>query len=151
MSITRIEILHRAATQWPLNTVPYNQSGSHADKSGRKWRTDCSGFVSMCLNLIEGAVGGRNTVGLVTDGSPLSTTFGTSVHWLSRFWKSKTRGIVCSWIVYSPQLGVAQLLIQSAHFSSSSAPTTRLPPRGTGPVNPVGPVSPVGPLGPVAP
>jgi hypothetical protein len=68
MSITRIESLHRAATQWPLNTVPYNQSGSHADKSGRKWRTDCSGFVSMCLNLIEGAVGGRNTVGLVTDG-----------------------------------------------------------------------------------
>ena len=68
MSITRIEVLHRAATQWPLNTVPYNQSGSHADKSGRKWRTDCSGFVSMCLNLTEGAVGGRNTVGLVTDG-----------------------------------------------------------------------------------
>ena len=68
MSITRIEILHRAATQWPLNSVPYSQIGSHPDASGRRWRTDCSGFVSMCLNLTEGAVGGRNTVGLVTDG-----------------------------------------------------------------------------------
>ena len=68
MSITRIEILHRAATQWPLNTVPYSQTNSHPDASGRNWRCDCSGFVSMCLNLTEGMVGGRTTVGLVTDG-----------------------------------------------------------------------------------
>ena len=69
MSITRIEIQHPAATQWPLNSVPCNQSGSHAEESARRWRTDCSGFVSMCLNLTEGQVGGRTTAGLVTTDS----------------------------------------------------------------------------------
>jgi hypothetical protein len=68
MSITRIEILHRAATQWPVNSVRYNQGRSHPDASGKLWRTDCSGFVSMCLNLTEGMGGGRTTVGLVTNG-----------------------------------------------------------------------------------
>jgi hypothetical protein len=68
MSITRIEILHRAATQWPLNTVPYHQDRYHPDASGKLWREDCSGFVSMCLNLTKGVAGGRSTVGLVSHG-----------------------------------------------------------------------------------
>jgi hypothetical protein len=60
MSITRNEVIHRAATVWPLNQVPYSES-----KYRNGWRTDCSGYVSMCLDLSKP---GLNTVSLVKDG-----------------------------------------------------------------------------------
>jgi hypothetical protein len=61
MPITRSEIIQRAATIWPLSQVEYCQ------KTVRNpgWRTDCSGYVSMCLDLSKP---GKSTVTLVTDG-----------------------------------------------------------------------------------
>jgi hypothetical protein len=61
MSITRAEVIQRAATLWPLGHVPYSQT--HYRNPG--WRTDCSGYVSMCLDL---AKPGLSTVTLVTEG-----------------------------------------------------------------------------------
>jgi hypothetical protein len=61
MSITRSEVIQRAATVWPLGHVPYSQMTVR----NPGWRTDCSGYVSMCLNL---AKPGLSTVTLVTDG-----------------------------------------------------------------------------------
>jgi hypothetical protein len=61
MSITRSEVIRRAATVWPLGHVPYSQMTVR----NPGWRTDCSGYVSMCLDL---AKPGLSTVTLVTDG-----------------------------------------------------------------------------------
>jgi hypothetical protein len=61
MSITRSEVIQRAATVWPLGHVPYSQMTVR----NPGWRTDCSGYVSMCLNL---AKPGLSTVTLVTEG-----------------------------------------------------------------------------------
>lgn len=63
MSITRSEVLRRAATIWPLGGVQYSQG---ALRNG--WRTDCSGYVSMCLDLTGVGWGGANTVSFVTGG-----------------------------------------------------------------------------------
>lgn len=68
MGITRAEVLHRAATIWPDQTVPYNMGKLHANG----WRTDCSGFVSMCWN-IPASIGhdywgGLDTVTLQSSG-----------------------------------------------------------------------------------
>jgi hypothetical protein len=53
--------MHRAATIWPLGQVPYSQTAVRDPG----WRTDCSGYVSMCLDLPKP---GLSTVTLVTDG-----------------------------------------------------------------------------------
>lgn len=45
--ITRAKVIERAKYWYSIN-VPYSQSGYHYDKNrGKKYRTDCSGFVSM--------------------------------------------------------------------------------------------------------
>ncbi|WP_405016792.1 hypothetical protein OHV05_06565 [Kitasatospora sp. NBC_00070] len=54
--ITRGEILDRARF-WYGKSIGYNQGGSYPDSSGRNYRTDCSGYVSMAWHLNES----RNT------------------------------------------------------------------------------------------
>jgi hypothetical protein len=61
MSITRSEVMRRAATVWPLGHVPYSQMAVR----NPGWRTDCSGYVSMCLDL---ARPGLSTVTFITEG-----------------------------------------------------------------------------------
>jgi hypothetical protein len=61
VTLTRSEVIHRAATIWPLGHVPYSQGAVHDPG----WRTDCSGYVSMCLGLPPP---GLSTVTLVTEG-----------------------------------------------------------------------------------
>lgn len=61
VTITRREVIQRAVTIWPLGAVPYSQ----ATVRDPGWRTDCSGYVSMCLDL---AKPGLSTVTLVTEG-----------------------------------------------------------------------------------
>jgi len=63
MSITRGEVIRRAASIWPHGYVPYSMNAVR----NPGWRTDCSGYVSMCLNLTA-AKPGASTVTLVTDG-----------------------------------------------------------------------------------
>ena len=75
MSITRSEVIQRAATIWPLGHVPYSQMTVR----NPGWRTDCSGYASMCLDL---SAPGLNTVSLVTGGyiqeiTPMSCSPGT--------------------------------------------------------------------------
>ncbi|MFI9782033.1 FG-GAP-like repeat-containing protein [Kitasatospora sp. NPDC051984] len=48
--ITRSEIIQRAQ-YWLGKSIPYNQGGSYGDSSGRSYRTDCSGYVSMAWHL----------------------------------------------------------------------------------------------------
>ncbi|MER8184697.1 hypothetical protein [Kitasatospora sp. NPDC094015] len=48
--ITRGEIITRAQF-WMNKSIPYTQGGSYADSSGRSYRTDCSGYVSMAWHL----------------------------------------------------------------------------------------------------
>lgn len=49
--ITRAEVLKRAKYWWDKK-VPYNQKGSYRDiNGGKKYRTDCSGFISMAWKL----------------------------------------------------------------------------------------------------
>ena len=65
MTITRSEVLRRARL-WPERTVPYSMS-----KLRDGYRTDCSGFVSMCWAIPpseNGGWGGHSTVTLVTEG-----------------------------------------------------------------------------------
>lgn len=65
--ISRSEVLRRAATMWPKNSVMYSQSVIHPNG----YRQDCSGFVSMCWGIPpneNGGWGGQNTVTLVTRG-----------------------------------------------------------------------------------
>jgi len=70
MRIGRDEVLRRAATLWRERTVPYNMGRLH-----NGWRTDCSGFVSMCWNVPDsvghGFWGGLSTVTLVSSGLAL--------------------------------------------------------------------------------
>jgi hypothetical protein len=61
MTISRSEVIRRAATIWPLGQVPYSQTTIR----NPGYRTDCSGYVALCLDL-PGP--GPNTVSLVTDG-----------------------------------------------------------------------------------
>jgi hypothetical protein len=61
MTISRSEVIRRAATIWPLGQVPYSQTTIR----NPGYRTDCSGYVSMCLDL-PGP--GLTTVSLVTGG-----------------------------------------------------------------------------------
>ncbi|MFF0294257.1 FG-GAP-like repeat-containing protein [Kitasatospora sp. NPDC004614] len=48
--ITRGEIIQRAQ-YWYGKSIPYNQGGAYPDSSGRNYRTDCSGYVSMAWHL----------------------------------------------------------------------------------------------------
>ncbi|KAL2258535.1 hypothetical protein VTK26DRAFT_8124 [Humicola hyalothermophila] len=48
-SITRKEILERGQ-YWVNKRVPYSMSKTYPDQNGRRYRTDCSGFVSMALH-----------------------------------------------------------------------------------------------------
>ena len=61
MPISRSEVIKRAATIWPLGHVPYSQMTVR----NPGWRTDCSGYVSICLDLPRP---GLTTVTLVEDG-----------------------------------------------------------------------------------
>jgi hypothetical protein len=63
MSIKRSEVIRRAATIWPVGHVPFSMY--HVRNPG--WRTDCSGFVSMCLKLTD-TKPGASTVTLVSGG-----------------------------------------------------------------------------------
>lgn len=69
MSITRKQVIARAASMWPANGVPYSQDTIHQPTG---YRQDCSGFVSMCWaippNAAPGGWGGLSTVTLVTGG-----------------------------------------------------------------------------------
>ncbi len=47
--ITRKEIIDRGM-DWIKKHVPYSMERSYPDRNGRKYRTDCSGFVSMALH-----------------------------------------------------------------------------------------------------
>jgi len=60
MSITRAEVLHRAVTIWPLGQVTYGQD----PYPNPGYRPDCSGYVSLCLNL---GTPGLSTVTLATE------------------------------------------------------------------------------------
>ncbi|MFF2628640.1 FG-GAP-like repeat-containing protein [Kitasatospora griseola] len=48
--ITRSEVISRAQ-YWLDKGLTYNQGGSYPDSSGRSYRTDCSGYVSMAWHL----------------------------------------------------------------------------------------------------
>lgn len=58
-SISRSEVISRAQ-YWVKKKVPYSMNRTAADPQGRKYRTDCSGMVSMALHLSTSA----NTVSL---------------------------------------------------------------------------------------
>lgn len=58
-AISRTEVLSRAM-YWVDKNVPYSMNDNHPDPKGRKYRTDCSGFVSMAFHLRES----ENTVSL---------------------------------------------------------------------------------------
>jgi hypothetical protein len=54
--IKRAKVIERAK-HWFSKNVPYNQGASHYDKNrGKKYRTDCSGFVSMAWGLKKSRV-----------------------------------------------------------------------------------------------
>ncbi|MEV7120442.1 hypothetical protein [Kitasatospora griseola] len=57
--ITRSEVIQRAQ-YWIGKSIPYNQSGTYPDSSGRNYRTDCGGYVDMAWHLADGP----NTQGL---------------------------------------------------------------------------------------
>ncbi len=48
--IARSEVLSRAK-YWVKKRVPYSMNKTYPDPQGRRYRTDCSGFVSMALHL----------------------------------------------------------------------------------------------------
>ena len=60
--ITRKDVMWRAVNIWQPNHVPYNMGGY-----SNGWRTDCSGYVSMCLNLTSEKPG-ASTETLVSNG-----------------------------------------------------------------------------------
>ncbi|MGW6704371.1 hypothetical protein ACWGDE_05705 [Streptomyces sp. NPDC054956] len=57
--ISRSEIIGRAE-YWMNKGLPYDQDGSYTDSSGKTYRTDCSGYVSMAWHL----AGSPNTIAL---------------------------------------------------------------------------------------
>jgi len=71
VGITRAEILRRSKELWPQNGITYSQSVLRANTEGEKYRTDCSGYVSMCWHTPtsgSGDWGGYSTVTFVTQG-----------------------------------------------------------------------------------
>lgn len=67
-AISRKEILERA-NYWVNKHVPYSMSKTYPDQQGRKYRTDCSGFVSMALHATSP---GYSTVTLGSIGKAIS-------------------------------------------------------------------------------
>lgn len=59
--IKRSEVIARGQ-YWINRHVPYSMSKTYPDQQGRKYRTDCSGFVSMALHTLSP---GYNTVSLL--------------------------------------------------------------------------------------
>lgn len=71
MTITRSEVLRRSKEEWPSYTITYSQDTLRADADGEKYRTDCSGYVSMCWHTATsgtGNWGGFSTESFVTEG-----------------------------------------------------------------------------------
>jgi hypothetical protein len=71
MTITAAEIVRRAQSGWPYNSVPYSQSQIWNDGAGPSidgYRMDCSGFASMAANLSTSG-GGLSTVTFLTTGT----------------------------------------------------------------------------------
>ncbi|KAL5360645.1 hypothetical protein BJX96DRAFT_73122 [Aspergillus floccosus] len=66
--ISRKEIISRGQ-YWVSRHVPYSMNKEYPDPQGRKYRTDCSGFVSMALHA---AAPGYNTVSLPEIAKPIS-------------------------------------------------------------------------------
>lgn len=66
--ISRKEILSRGE-YWVSRHVPYSMSAYYPDPNGRKYRTDCSGFVSMALHA---SAPGLSTVSLPEIAKPIS-------------------------------------------------------------------------------
>lgn len=62
-----IEVVTRATTGWPFESVPYSQSSTYNPGPPyiNGYRADCSGFASMAANV---PTPGPNTVGFVTNG-----------------------------------------------------------------------------------
>lgn len=50
--LTSADILTRAGS-WVAQRVPYSQSANAPDPTGRRYRTDCSGFISMAWGLTD--------------------------------------------------------------------------------------------------
>ncbi|MDX3656969.1 hypothetical protein PV646_06575 [Streptomyces sp. ID05-26A] len=50
--ISQAEVISRAE-YWLNKGIQYNQAGSYPDSSGKRYRTDCSGYVSMALHLTD--------------------------------------------------------------------------------------------------
>ncbi len=72
-SITRSEIITRAK-YWVDKKVPYSQAATYPDPQGKRYRTDCSGMVSMAWHL--------DTTGTYLDGGYNTGQFGS--------WSGKT-------------------------------------------------------------
>ncbi|GJN69950.1 NlpC/P60-like cell-wall peptidase [Purpureocillium lilacinum] len=66
--ISRKEILQRA-NYWVSRHIPYSMSKTYPDPQGRRYRTDCSGFVSMALHANSP---GYSTVSLPEIAKPIS-------------------------------------------------------------------------------
>lgn len=66
--ITRDEIISRGKF-WTDKGIPYSMTATYPDAEGRKYRTDCSGFVSMALHA---SAPGANTVSLPEIGKEIS-------------------------------------------------------------------------------
>lgn len=69
--ITRAEILRRSVELWPKLSITYSQSVLRSNTEGVKYRTDCSGYLSLCWGIAPngpGCWGGGSTVTLVTHG-----------------------------------------------------------------------------------
>jgi hypothetical protein len=61
--ISRSEIISRGEF-WVSRHIPYSQSATYPDPEGTPYRTDCSGFVSMCLHITPTGLDALNTVSL---------------------------------------------------------------------------------------
>ncbi|GLZ42411.1 hypothetical protein [Actinokineospora sp. NBRC 105648] len=69
-STTRAEIINRARG-WLAPSVPYSQDAFHTTPHGR-YRTDCSGYVSMAWELPTAPYGGTSTQGLASLADPVA-------------------------------------------------------------------------------
>ncbi|KAK4184634.1 hypothetical protein QBC35DRAFT_46663 [Podospora australis] len=68
--ISRSEIISRGR-YWTSRHVPYSQQRTYPDAQGRRYRTDCSGFVSMALHA---SAPGYNTVSLTSIARSISSS-----------------------------------------------------------------------------
>lgn len=66
--ISRKEIISRGEF-WVSRHIPYSMNDEYPDPQGRKYRTDCSGFVSMALHA---SAPGFNTVSLPEIAKPIA-------------------------------------------------------------------------------